>query len=56
MKKIHISRVRAGDTVLHNGKQTTVNKENIKYCSFMGLSLFGDSYNLGYKLLTKINL
>ena len=55
-KNIHISQIRVGDTILHNGEIKTVSGSNIKKCSFMGISLFGDSYNLGYKLVTRINL
>ena len=51
---VHISQIKQGDTIKHNGKITTVCKSNIKTCSFMGVSIFGDSYNSGYKLVQKI--
>ena len=54
MRSVHISTIKAGDTIIHNGEVKTVSGNNIKYCSFMGVSLFGDSYNLGHKLVTKI--
>lgn len=54
--KVHISKIRAGDTILHNGVMTTVSGNNISFSSFMGKSLFGDTYSLGYKLVTRINL
>lgn len=52
--KVHISQIKRGDTVLHNDKMRTVCKTDIKHSSFMGTTLFGDSYNLGYKLVAKI--
>ncbi len=55
-QKVHISKIRVGDTILHNGVMTTISGNNIKRCPFMGISLFGDTYNLGYKLVTRINI
>lgn len=52
--KTHISNIRAGDTIIFRGKQTTVCKNNITYSSFMGVSIFGDTYNLGCKLVEKV--
>lgn len=51
--KVHISEIKSGDTILHEGKMQTVCNSNIKH-GFMGISIFGDSYNLGNKLVTKI--
>jgi hypothetical protein len=53
-QKVHISQIRPGDTVFHEGHERTVSKSNIKRSPFMGVSLFGDTYNLGYKKVTKI--
>lgn len=50
----HISNIDAGDTIMHNGQMTTVSHNNIKRSEFMGETLFGDSYNLGNKLVTKV--
>jgi len=55
-EQIHISRIRVGDTILHNGEVKTVSGNNVKRSEFMGITLFGDSYHLGYKLVTRINL
>ena len=52
MKSVHISQVRPGDAIIHNGELVTVATNNIKYSKFMGVTIFGDSYNLGYKLVT----
>lgn len=49
IEKVHISLIRASDTVFHEGKVRTVCKGNLKNDSFMGPTLFGDSYNLGRK-------
>ena len=54
-EKAHISQIRIGDTILHNNEVKTVSGNNIKHDSFMGKTLFGDSYHLGYKLVTKIS-
>ena len=53
-EKVHISQIRSGDTIIHEGEMQTVCSKNITYCSFMGISLFGDCYHLGYKLVTRI--
>lgn len=42
----HISEIKNGDTIIHNGKETTVNNHNIK-SGFCGITLFGDSYRMG---------
>jgi len=55
MENIHISRVRAGDAILHNGVVRTVCVRDIKKDDgFMGMSIFGDSYHSGYKLVTRV--
>lgn len=54
-EQVHISQIRVGDTIMHNGVMTTISGNNIKRSEFMGISLFGDTYNLGYKLITRIN-
>lgn len=43
----HISDIRAGDVVMHNDRQMTVGIMDIKRSDFMGVTLFGDSYQLG---------
>ncbi len=50
---VDISTIRAGDTIVHDGKLRTVCNNNIQYCSFMGITLFGDSYKSGH---TKVKL
>lgn len=55
IKNIHISEVRVGDTILCNdGNIRTVTKEYIKYDSFIGMTIFGDSYHLGTMPVKKI--
>lgn len=48
---IQLDQVRIGDTILHNGKLKTVSRSNIKHDSFMGLTLFGDSYHIKRKVI-----
>lgn len=43
----HISRIKAGDTIMENGVMKTVCRKNIKHCSFMGTTLFGSNHNSG---------
>ena len=43
----HIDYIQAGDTVLHEGKMKTVCQKDVKLCSFIGKTLFGDSYCSG---------
>jgi len=49
----HITNIKAGDTVIHNGQEKTVCKNDIT-SGFMGVCLFGDSYRLGSKLVEVI--
>lgn len=50
----HIDNVRVGDIVIHNGVEKTVGTEDLKSSSFMGKTLFGDSYKLGRESVTII--
>jgi hypothetical protein len=54
MEQVHISQIKSGDAILHNGKVRTVCNRTLKRSEFMGISLFGDSYNLGYKLVSRV--
>ena len=51
IKSIHISMIRSGDTIVHDGVEKTVSGSDIKHDSFMGKTIFGDSYKLGHKLV-----
>lgn len=53
IQHVHISKIKNGDVILHNGREMTVSSEYIKK-GFSGITIFGDSYNCGYKLVTKI--
>lgn len=48
LKPTHISQVRPGDIILHEGILKTLGKNNIK-SGFMGITLWGDCYRLGNK-------
>ena len=54
IKPVHISQISVGDTIEHDGELKTVSGNNIKRNSFMGITLFGDSYNLGTKTVNKV--
>lgn len=47
--KKHISEIKPGDTILHNYEMKTVSRVNLGRLEGIGLTLFGDSYMLGYK-------
>ena len=49
----HIDNIRAGDIILHDNKEQTVCHKHIKRNSFMGITIFGDSYHLGTKPVMK---
>lgn len=49
----HISEIRQGDIIERDGQLITVSAAFIRRCPFMGLSLYGDSYNLGRKLVKR---
>lgn len=52
IEKRHINDIKPGDTVLRGGELLTVTSRDIKHDAFMGRTLFGDSYNLGYNPVT----
>lgn len=52
--QVHITSIKPGDTILHDGVIKTVCPSNIKHDAFMGTTLFGDSYMLGTKLVHKV--
>lgn len=56
MENVHISQIKAGDTVLFNGVATTVCGKDIKYCSFMGITLFGSNYKSGRELVQRMSI
>lgn len=48
-EEVHISSVRRGDIVFHDGKARTVGKKSLRHDMFLGYTLFGDPYLLGTK-------
>lgn len=53
-EKVHISLIRTGDVILHNGKAMTVDTNFISRDPFMGISIFGDTYIGGTQLVERI--
>lgn len=49
----HVSTIKQGDTVYHNGSLITVSRSDVSRVEFFGLTLFGDSYHLGHKPVKK---
>lgn len=56
MENVHISRIKGGDAILHNGEVKTVSNCDIKRDSFMGITIFGDSYSLGHKKVKRLEI
>lgn len=53
--KVHINNIQIGDVVsCPDGHIRTVGRETFGGDSFTGKTLWGDSYNAGNKLVTKI--
>jgi hypothetical protein len=52
--KTHINNIMVGDTILYKGIEKTVSANNILEDKFLGRSIFGDSFNLGYIPVIKI--
>jgi len=50
----HITTIRAGDTVVHNGELRTVCNTDISRVDLLGVTLFGDSYRAGHKSVIKV--
>lgn len=48
---VNLNSLQVGDTVLHKGKLRTVSKSDINKDSFMGLSIYGDSYHIKRKII-----
>lgn len=51
IKEKHISLIKRGDTILHNGDEKTLTREHIKRGGFMGTTIWGDSYRAGSQLV-----
>jgi hypothetical protein len=52
-KNTHIQDLRQGDLVIVDGEQRTIGRDALKRDSFTGLTLWGDSYRLGTRLVPK---
>ncbi len=50
---VHKDLVIPGDLIEVDGKMRTVSQQNIKNDSFMGRTIFGNSYAIGYQPVTK---
>jgi hypothetical protein len=53
-EQVHISMIRPGDIVIHQGRDRTISKSNISHDPFMGITIFGDSYHLGLLPVTRL--
>jgi len=52
--EVSISKIKVGDTVIHHGQQRTVCIRAFGYDPFVGVLLWGDSYNMGNTKVKKI--
>lgn len=53
-ESVHISKIRVGDVVNHKGEFKTVTRSNLGSNTFLGDTLFGDSFKGGKELVTRI--
>lgn len=54
VKEVDVTQIRSGDVIIcRDGIMRTVCPKDITYSTFMGRSLFGDCYNLGYAKVKK---
>jgi hypothetical protein len=52
---VHKNRIVAGDVIVcPDGKVRTVSQKDIRYCSLMGVTIFGDSYHGGHKFVPRV--
>ena len=56
VQEVHITRIKPGDSILYNGVIRTVCAENIKNSPGIGITLFGDSYRLGYLPVMRVKI
>jgi hypothetical protein len=51
---VHKNRIVAGDVIVcPDGKERTVCQKDIRTNSFLGVTIFGDSYHGGHKLVPR---
>lgn len=54
--EVNISTISIGDSIIcPDGFERTVSKGNIKKDTFLGITIFGDSYKLGANPVKKVN-
>jgi hypothetical protein len=52
---VHKDRIVTGDVIVcPDGKECTVCQKDIRYNSLMGVTIFGDSYHGGHKLVPRL--
>jgi len=51
---VDMSTIKGGDTVMIDNKMRTVCNKDIKYCSFMGHSIFGSAFYEGYQKIKRV--
>lgn len=51
---VHKDTIKKFDTIERNGETHTVCGGDLKWNNFTGVTIFGDSYRLGYQLVAKV--
>jgi hypothetical protein len=54
VEEVHISAVRVGDTVIHNGHLKTVSRSSLGSDGLFGVTLWGDSYRAGSAFVKRV--
>ena len=52
--EVNIKNINPGDLILFGDEVRTVNKKDIQFSMFMGISIFGDNFKCGYRPVKKI--
>lgn len=51
---VHISKIKVGDTVIHEGVERTVSRASMGRDDLLGVTLWGDSYKSGAAPVTRV--
>lgn len=57
IKYVHKDIIAVGDNIIcPDGRDRTVCSKDIKRCNILGVTIFGDSYNAGHKLVPRLQI
>jgi len=53
-EQVHKDVIRPDDIIVFHGKEVNVGSKDIKEDPFMGRTIFGDSFQIGYQSVTRL--